>query len=164
MQLLPFDEYVTTLNRKRMAAGVLFRDVEDRVLLVEPSYKPHWDIPGGAVEAGEAPWRTAGREVAEEIGLCRPLGELLVLDYSSDDGPMPEGVSFVFDGGLVTPDDVARLDLSDPEIVSARLCTPAEVRALVKPNLARRLAAALDAATRGVLTLCENGSPWTAPV
>ncbi|MFF0490948.1 hypothetical protein ACFYTQ_18165 [Nocardia sp. NPDC004068] len=33
---LPVHQYVTTLNRKRMAAGVLFRDPRDRVLLVEP--------------------------------------------------------------------------------------------------------------------------------
>ncbi|MEV0066566.1 hypothetical protein [Amycolatopsis sp. NPDC050768] len=28
------------------------------MLVVEPSYKDHWEIPGGACEAGETPWRT----------------------------------------------------------------------------------------------------------
>jgi len=27
-----------------MAVGVLFRDGQGRVLLVEPSYKPNWEI------------------------------------------------------------------------------------------------------------------------
>lgn len=54
-QVLPVEQYVANLNRKRMAAGVLFRDVLGRVLLVEPSYKPNWEIPGGAVEADEPP-------------------------------------------------------------------------------------------------------------
>ncbi|GHF85198.1 hypothetical protein FHX82_003402 [Amycolatopsis bartoniae] len=40
MELLPFDEYVRSLDRKRMSAGVLFHDAEGRVLLVEPSYLP----------------------------------------------------------------------------------------------------------------------------
>ncbi|HEY9339368.1 MAG TPA: NUDIX hydrolase, partial [Kribbella sp.] len=44
-----------------MAAGVLFRAVDGRVLLVEPSYKPNWEIPGGAVEADESPWAAAAR-------------------------------------------------------------------------------------------------------
>lgn len=44
------------LSRKRMAAGVLLRDVQGRVLLVEPPSKPNWKIPGGAVEADESPW------------------------------------------------------------------------------------------------------------
>ena len=46
--VLPVEQYVAGLARKRMAAGVLFRDRIGRVLLVEPSYKPNWEIPGGA--------------------------------------------------------------------------------------------------------------------
>jgi 8-oxo-dGTP diphosphatase len=41
--------------RPLVAAGVLFFDEHDRVLLVDPSYKPGWEIPGGYVEAGESP-------------------------------------------------------------------------------------------------------------
>lgn len=47
-EVLPVEQYVAELSRKQMAAGVLFRDVHGRVLLVEPSYKPNWEIPGGA--------------------------------------------------------------------------------------------------------------------
>ncbi|RSM87614.1 hypothetical protein DMH04_11040 [Kibdelosporangium aridum] len=61
-----------------MAAGALFRDDSGRVLFVEPSYKPNWEIPGGAVEADEPPWKTASRELVEELGWTRPLGRLLV--------------------------------------------------------------------------------------
>ena len=49
--------------RKRMAATVLFTDAQGRVLVVEPTYKPRWELPGGAVERDESPWRAAGREV-----------------------------------------------------------------------------------------------------
>jgi 8-oxo-dGTP pyrophosphatase MutT (NUDIX family) len=72
--VLPVDEYVARLPRKRMAAGVLFRDLIGRVLLVEPSDKPNFEIPGGAVEDDEPPWGAAGREVAEELGWDRPVG------------------------------------------------------------------------------------------
>ncbi|PXY17334.1 NUDIX domain-containing protein [Prauserella flavalba] len=157
MDLLPFDEYVRSLHRKRMSAGVLFRDAADRVLLVEPSYKPHWDIPGGAVDAEEAPWTTAVREVREEVGIDRPLGRLLVVDHASADDRMPEGLAFVFDGGYITADQVSRLALTDPEIVSAGLYTLDEAAARVKPSLAARLCVAVEAAARGELALCEDG-------
>jgi hypothetical protein len=49
------------LPKKRMAAGVLFRSADRRVLLVEPSYKPNWEIPGGIVEPDESPWAAAAR-------------------------------------------------------------------------------------------------------
>jgi 8-oxo-dGTP diphosphatase len=49
------DQYVASLARKRMAAGALFRDEAGEGLLVNPVYKPTWDLPGGAVEAEESP-------------------------------------------------------------------------------------------------------------
>ncbi|MGH3757484.1 NUDIX domain-containing protein [Actinophytocola sp.] len=82
--VLPVDQYVAGLARKRMAAGVLFRDKAGRVLLVEPSYKPNWEIPGGAVEADESPWDAAVRELGEELGWDRPLGRLLVKPLLAD--------------------------------------------------------------------------------
>jgi hypothetical protein len=30
-----------------MSAGVLFFDEAGRLLIVEPTYKPNWEIPGG---------------------------------------------------------------------------------------------------------------------
>lgn len=65
--MLPVDRYVAGLARKRMAAGVLFLDSEDRVLLVEPSYKPNREILGGAVEPDESPWATAVREMGKPV-------------------------------------------------------------------------------------------------
>ena len=48
----------------------------DRVLLVNPNYKPDWDLPGGMAEANEPPIDAARRELREELGLDsrdRPL-------------------------------------------------------------------------------------------
>ncbi|KID31661.1 ADP-ribose pyrophosphatase [Prauserella sp. Am3] len=140
-----------------MAAGVLLRDDAGRVLLVEPSYKQHWDIPGGVVDAGETPWATAARELREETGLDRPLGGLLVIDNVADDGRMPEGLAFVWDGGLITEAQVEELRLTDPEIVSVGLYTLEQAAEKVKPSLAARVASAAEAARSGVLALCEDG-------
>ena len=59
----------------RVAAGVLIRDDAGRVLLVKPTYKDGWEIPGGYVEKGESPHAAATREVAV-AGLVRPATSL----------------------------------------------------------------------------------------
>jgi 8-oxo-dGTP pyrophosphatase MutT (NUDIX family) len=152
-----FELYVAGLARKRMAAGVLFRDRADRVLLVEPTYKPDWEIPGGAVEADESPWRAAARELAEELGWERPVGRLLVVDSVRPHDGRPEGVLFVFDGGVLDVDEPAGAVLAAGELRSAGWHTLEQARAKVKPRLADRLVAAVDAARTGGTALCEDG-------
>ncbi|ACU35059.1 NUDIX domain-containing protein [Actinosynnema mirum] len=159
MDLLPYAEYAASLNRKRASAGVLFHAPDGRVLLAETTYKKSWEIPGGAVDAGEPPWRTALREVHEEIGLSLPLGTLLVIDYVPTEEPMPEGLAFVFDGGTISDDEVAELELTDPEIRSVGLFTLDEARPLIDPVLAGRISAALHAIATGTLVYCESGHP-----
>lgn len=156
-EVLPVEQYVAGLARKRMASGVLFRDKADRVLLLEPSYKPNWEIPGGAVEADESPWATATRELTEELGWERPLGRLLVVDYVRPQGSRPEGVVFVFDGGVLDDSDLVGMVFPDGEILSACFHSLDEARGKVKPLLADRLAVALDAAEQRVTALCEQG-------
>ncbi|HET9257162.1 MAG TPA: NUDIX hydrolase [Pseudonocardiaceae bacterium] len=142
---------------KVMAAGALFRDGAGRVLLVEPSYKPNWDLPGGLVEAGESPWAAATRELREELGWDRPLGRLLVIDHVRAYDFSPESVLFVFDGGVLAEADLAALEFPDGEILSASFHTIAQARPKVLPPLAYRLEAALDALGHGVTALCEQG-------
>ena len=140
-----------------MAAGALFRDDADRVLWVEPTYKPVWEIPGGGVEADESPWECAVREVAEEIGLHRPLGRLLVVDHVRAEGPRPEGVMFVFDGGRLDPAEVDALVLQAGELRSAALMGVDDARSRVTPRLAGRVASGLAALHEGTTALCEDG-------
>jgi ADP-ribose pyrophosphatase YjhB (NUDIX family) len=153
----PIEEYVAGLARKRMAAGVLFRSPDGRVLLVEPSYKPNWELPGGAVDANEPPWTAATRELTEELGVRRPVGRLLVVDYVRTQAERPEGVIFVFDGGILTEPDLADFLFADGEILSAGFYTTEEARKLVKPLLANRITAALEAVHEDITALCEDG-------
>jgi ADP-ribose pyrophosphatase YjhB (NUDIX family) len=151
-------EYVAGLARKRVAAGVVFRALDGRVLLVEPSYKVNWEIPGGAVEAGESPWDGAARELREELGWERPVGRLLVVDQVRTQTRRPEGIVFVFDGGVLSDAEVDELTFPDGEIVSAGFYTVDEARALVKPLLADRIAVALEAVGGGTTALCDHGN------
>lgn len=50
------------------AYGVIFDD-DGRVLFCHRRDCDFWNLPGGGVEAGEAPWQAVVREVREEVGL-----------------------------------------------------------------------------------------------
>ena len=161
VKLLPFDDYVASLPRKRMSAGVLLYDDARRVVLVEPSYKPDWDIPGGVVDHDESPWHAASRELTEELGLVRERMRPLVVDHvaAADDG-MPEGIAWIFDGGRIGDHELAALSLDDPEILSVGLYQLDEVSGKTSGPLARRLSVALTAAQSGTgPILCDNGVP-----
>src|SRR6266536_6256010 len=114
--LLPPDQYIDSLARKRMAAGALFRDEDGRVLLVDPTYKPTWDLPGGAVEKEESPHAAWRREVTEELGLDRPPGRVLVVDWVPSRPERPEGLIMVYDGGVLAPGEVAAITTQDSEL------------------------------------------------
>jgi 8-oxo-dGTP pyrophosphatase MutT (NUDIX family) len=141
------DEYLESLPRKRVAAGVLLRDKDDRIVLIEPTYKDTWEVPGGVVEAGESPWIAAERELEEELGLIRRNMPVLVIDYVpvASDG-MPEGLLWIFDGGLLDEAECKDLRGVDEEVKSARLLTIDEATERTKESLARRLRVALQAA------------------
>ncbi|GAA3146048.1 8-oxo-dGTP pyrophosphatase MutT (NUDIX family) [Kribbella aluminosa] len=155
---MPHGGYAAGLPRKRVAAGVLFRSADGRVLLVEPSYKPNWEMPGGIVEADEAPWAGAVRELDEELGTDRPVGRLLVVDHVRAYDGRADGMAFVFDGGVLDDADVAGFVFRDGEILSAGLYTINQARTLAKPMLADRLSAALAAVREGVVALCQDGA------
>src|SRR5690348_9973029 len=104
--MLPPDQYLASLARKRMGAGALFLDGTGRVLLVEPTYKPTWEVPGGAVEREESPTAACRREVLEELGLDRPVGRLLVVDWVPSRPELPEGLMLIYDGGVLAEEEI----------------------------------------------------------
>lgn len=151
-------DYTAALARKRMGAGVLLRDAVDRVLLVEPVYKDYWEIPGGAVEADEAPYDAAVRELKEELGLAVTPGRLLVVDWVPPREGRTEGLMLVFDGGLLDPAAAASIQLPADELRSWAWSTPAEAEQRLSPLLARRAAAALQAVRDGSTAYLHNGA------
>ena len=140
------------------AAGALILDEAGRVLLVEPNYKEHWEIPGGVIEVGETPSQGCAREIAEELGLTREPGRLLVVDWA----PHPEQgdrVLFVFDGGVLTEPEIATIRLQPEELDSYEFLTPADALDRLIPRLRRRVSAALQAKTESRTMYLEHGIP-----
>jgi 8-oxo-dGTP diphosphatase len=132
-----------SLPAKRMAAGLLLRDRQGRILLVEPTYKADWEIPGGAVDRGESPRGCVAREVREELGLEIAPGRLLVVEHQHAAPDRTESVMFVFDGGVARDDLLDRVRLPASELRSCRFVPASELDAFTSPRLGRRLSAAL---------------------
>ncbi|WP_306215156.1 NUDIX domain-containing protein [Actinoplanes sp. RD1] len=150
-------DFTAGLPRKRMAAGLLLTDVHDRVLLVEPTYKPSWEIPGGTVEADESPRAAVIRELAEELGLAVEPGRLLVTDWVPPRAGRTEGLMLVFDGGVLSAARAADIVLPADELRSWAWSGPAEAAARLTPLLARRVTAALAARAGGTSAYLEDG-------
>jgi 8-oxo-dGTP pyrophosphatase MutT (NUDIX family) len=98
----------------RVAAGALFLDDRGRVLLVHPTYKDHWDIPGGYVERGESPAAACRRELKEELGIDRAPLRLLNVDWAPNERE-GDKLLFLFDCGPLA-DDEARITLPADEL------------------------------------------------
>ena len=143
-------------SRAYVAAGVLFFDDAGRVLLVEPTYKDYWDIPGGYVETGETPAQAAVREVREELGIEAAAGPLLVADWAPhpDEG---DKLLLVFDGGTLTAKQITMIRLQTDELRSYAFHDPIETTRLLIPRLARRVAAAVDGHQAGRFDYLEHG-------
>lgn len=143
-----------------VAAGVLLFDELDRVLLVDPTYKPGWEFPGGVVEPGEAPARAGLREVEEETGIrLDQLPRLLVVDWERPVLPAYGGLRLLFDGGRLDAAAVAGLLLPGPELRAWRFVTEEEAAALLPPVRHERLRWALRARERGAALYLEAGVP-----
>ncbi len=142
-----------------MAAGLLLFNVEGQVLLVKPTYKPHWELPGGMVEADESPRDAAQREIAEELGLDCAAGRLLVLDWVSPTDDRPEGVVTVFEGKVLSDTEVARIVVPPEELHGFAFFDLSEVGEVLPPVLARRIAAAVAACRDNTTVYLEKRLP-----
>ncbi|MFE7174101.1 NUDIX domain-containing protein [Streptomyces sp. NPDC057616] len=143
-----------------LASGVLLFDEQDRVLLVDPTYKAGWEFPGGVVEPGEAPARAGMREVAEETGIhLDDVPRLLVVDWEAPAPPAFGGLRLLFDGGRLGADEAARLLLPGPELRDWRFATEEEAADLLPPVRYERLRWALRARERGAALYLEAGVP-----
>ena len=143
------------LPRVPASAGALLHDGGGRILILEPTYKSGWTVPGGQIEEdGESPWEGCRQQVAEETGLEVVSGRLVCVDFLRPRPGRPGGLRFLFDCGEIDPRRT--LVLQEGEIADARWATPDEAQRLLSGPVGRRVARGL--AARGTVYL-EGGRP-----
>ena len=137
-------EYQRSLPKKRMSAGALFFDEDGRLLIVNPIYKPPWEIPGGAVEANESPLQACTREIHEEIGLMRQPSRLLAVDYLPTSHDKIEALAFIFYGGILTTEEISNIRLQPSELSEYCFLPPKEAVTRLNKRLEKRIGLCID--------------------
>ena len=143
-----------SLPRKRIGAGLVIVDDQRRILMVQPTYKSDWEIPGGLVESGESPRAAVKREAREELGLDLVIGSLLVIDWVAPGHLPDDGLMLVY---AVEPFETSEIVLPPDELLSWEWCDLEMVKLRVPVFQYRRLALAVEALSDGQLRELENG-------
>jgi 8-oxo-dGTP pyrophosphatase MutT (NUDIX family) len=127
------------------SAGAMVFDRRGRLLILRPSYKPKWTIPGGQIEDdGESPWEACRRETFEECGLRVERGRLACVDFlrPRPDPRRPGGVRFLFHCGAFDDEALSAIELQSDEILEHRFVELDEAFSLLSGPLRRRVRAA----------------------
>jgi len=153
----PPDELADVVPAIPASAGALIFDRAGRLLILKPTYKSGWTIPGGVMEAdGETPWEACRREVREECGLEVRSGRLACVDFRRPRPGRPGGVRFLFDCGEADDASLGGVVLQAEEISEHRLVELATALTLLRGPVRRRV----DAATRAASFIyLEDGQP-----
>ena len=125
--------------RKRVSAKAIIRDQDGRILLVNPTYKEHWDLPGGMAEANEPPSAALMGEIAEELAVNVTVGRLLALDWVGPYGPWDDQLIFVFDGGALASHVIDNMKIADSELCDCNFFPLHDAKRLLREDVAIRL-------------------------
>jgi 8-oxo-dGTP diphosphatase len=140
------------------SAGALLFDADGRLLVLNPTYKRHWTIPGGQLEPdGETPWQACRRETREECGIEVARGRLVCLDFRPPKPPRrPGGLRFVFHCGVVSDEQRRGISLQAEEIAEYRFADLNAAAALLGAPIRRRV---LACARADRCVYLEDGRP-----
>ena len=126
-----------------VSAGALIFDLAGRLLILKPTYKSGWTIPGGVMEAdGESPWEACRREVREECGLEVSQGRLACMDFRRPRPGRPGGIRFLFDCGDFGDERLAGIVVQPEEVSEYRFVALADALPLLRGPIRRRVRAA----------------------
>jgi 8-oxo-dGTP diphosphatase len=143
------------------SAGALVFDRAGRLLVLKPTYKAGWTVPGGQMEDdGETPWEACRREVREESGLVVETGRLVCVDFLRPRPGRPGGIRFLFDCGALAPETLAGIVLQVDEISEYRFADLPQALELLSGPVRRRVRVGVGA--NGTVYL-EDGRPVRAP-
>ena len=146
-----------------VSAGALIFDRAGRLLILKPTYKSGWTIPGGVMEAdGETPWEACRREVAEECGLHIGEGHparLACMDFRRPRPGKPGGIRYLFDCGAFSDASLAGIVVQPEEISEYRLAAFPEALSLLHMCTVRSCRGAISTRVRCGMAIGRTKPP-----
>lgn len=155
-------EYLASLPKKRMGAGALIFNSKGQLLIERVTYKADCEIPGGVIEENESPREACEREIREGLGIDMKVRKLLCVDYQHATQEKTESIMFVFDGGILTDEMIAKIKIDKAEISEVVFANPDEAISFLRTHgadthpVSRRVEQALKALKSGVPVYLEN--------
>jgi 8-oxo-dGTP diphosphatase len=153
--MLPPEEYYQSLPRKRVGASVLFVNEHEQWLVLKPTYKDSWLLPGGTVEENESPRAGALREAQEEIGIEPQNVVLCGAHYGAVQGVRTEVIRFTFFGGVLSAEQQARITLPPGEIAAFKFVSADEAKKLLGSGFGDSISLCIEALQVGKVAYGE---------
>ena len=140
------NQYYKGLPKKRMGVGALFFNDKDELLILKPTYKDYWSIPGGIIDANESPREACICEIKKEIGLNISDVRFLCVDYYRNLGnEKGESLQFMFYGGILSESQISNIKIPREEIGGYKFMHIENVLPLFSNGLQKRMPKCLEA-------------------
>lgn len=110
-------------------------ETSDGILLVKPSYKKGWDLPGGIVESDESPVEGLRREIVEELGTSAEIGGLRCVDYIRSDWESRPVIMLIFSATI----NINKVCVDGQELIDWRIVSRDIALDTVSKNMKIRL-------------------------
>lgn len=142
-----------------MGVGTLFFNEKGELLIVKPTYKDDWSIPGGVIEQNESPLQTCRREVKEEIGLdVMNIDQMLCVDYIFPTKQQDENIQFIFYGGVLNLEQISNIKLAANELKEYKFIEIQKAKKLFGFKLNKRISHCITAIKNKSCKYLENGN------
>lgn len=148
--------WLNTLAKRHTASGAFIFNDQNQLLILKPSYKDGWNLPGGVSDQFESPYQTIIRECKEETNLDVDIQQLVLIDYVTENvqDQTFDHVEFYF---LAKAKSFDSIKIDNQEIIDYKFINPSKAdKYLTKPYY-DRLVAFQNAKTYPVLF--ENKKP-----
>lgn len=149
--------YYQNLAKRHMAAAVMIFNEKGELLVLKPSYRDNWLLPGGVVEHGETLLQAAVREVKEEIGVDMKIKSIRCVDMKPGQGMMPDSVQSIFESEIISNAQLSDIQLDNEEITEYAFLPLQEALKRITPTAAVRIGQALVAREQNTVFYLEDG-------
>ncbi len=150
------EEYAKILPKKQVGTAVLFFNSKGELLVLHPTYREGWLVPGGATDINESPLSCAIRETREEIGLTTANLQLVGIYYAPQKGFFTDSLKFIYSGGILNDNEIAQIKLQVDEVDKYKFVSSQEAVTLLSHSLKKSLLPCLEAIENKSVVYLEN--------